>query len=380
MIPLKTRGKAVNIDKDIVIKVTRDIHKISKDTFYLHEDYIQLPEFEINSGIISLSRKENGFIDNIPGVYNVLNLTHLEDGDIISISPNGLIMTIFRINSYHNSLFVTDRCNSNCLMCSQPPKNKDDIEEFFYINSELIKLIPKETTELGITGGEPTLMGDRFPQMIEQLKYELPETNIHVLTNGRSFSRKEVVKQIAVIGHNKLVFGIPLYSDNYQQHDYIVQAKDAFNQTVIGLYNAARYNLRIEIRIVLHKLSIPSLLKLSKYIYKNLPFVEHIALMGLEFTGYTPFNIDKLWIDPIDYQKELYDSVNFLHSNNMNVSIYNHQLCTIPKELWSFSTKSISTWKNDYIDECNNCTAKNECGGFFTSSLKKHSDYITAIT
>jgi hypothetical protein len=40
------------------------------------------------------------------------------------------------------------------------------------------------------------------------------------------------------------------------------------------------------------------LTRLAKYIYKNLPFVEHVTFMGLEFIGYTPHNIDKLWIDP----------------------------------------------------------------------------------
>ena len=31
-----------------------------------------------------------------------------------------------------------------------------------------------------------------------------------------------------------VVFAVPLYSDYYQQHDHIVQAKDAFYQTIHG--------------------------------------------------------------------------------------------------------------------------------------------------
>jgi len=75
------------------------------------------------------------------------------------------------------------------------------------------------------------------------------------------------------------------------------------------------------------------LTKLAKYIYKNLPFVEHVTFMGLEHQGYTPFNIEKLWIDLVYYMDELEDAVSFLSNKDMNVSIYNSQLCLLPKKL-----------------------------------------------
>lgn len=378
MIPLKTRGKCYNIPNTIVGRVARKQADLDEKSLYLDDSMKELPKIEKCLGILSVNRIEKEIPKNT-GVYNILDLSHLEDGDIVSVSPNGLVRTLFRKNSYNNSLFVTERCNSNCLMCSQPPKNKDDIEELYDLNRRLIDLIPKDTLELGITGGEPTLMGELFPELLTALKHQLPNTDIHTLSNGRTFSRINIVEEIAAVGHEKLVFGIPLYSDYYKSHDYIVQAKNAFNQTISGLYNLARYDIRIEIRIVLHKLSIPRLYNLAKYITKNLPFVEHVALMGLEHTGYTPFNIDKLWIDPFNYQDELKRTVELLDLHNMDVSIYNLQHCVIPNDLWSFSRKSISTWKNDYLEVCQSCNVKTDCGGFFSSSLKKHSDYISPI-
>lgn len=376
MIPLKTRGKPHNIARTFVGKVSRDLGSLDNNTFYLNESLNEIPEFNFPLGFLSLSKKENTLQKDALGVYNILDLGHLDEGDIIAVNPSGMIRTLFRINSFNNSLFVTERCNSNCLMCSQPPKNRDDIFELYQINRRLIELIPKETIELGITGGEPTLMGDLFPELLSILKTRLPDTNIHILSNGRSFAWNDYVKDIADIDNEKIIFGIPLYSDFYRLHDYIVQSKNAFNQTISGLYNLARFGIRIEIRVVLHKLSIPRLVSLAKYIVKNLPFVEHIALMGLEHTGYTPYNIDKLWIDPYDYQRELEEAVDILNIHNVNVSIYNHQLCVIPKHVRSFSQKSISAWKNDYLPECDTCSLKTECGGFFTSSLKKYSSHI----
>ena len=54
---------------------------------------------------------------------------------------------------------------------------------------------------------------------------------------------------------------------------------------------------KVEIK-VLHKQTIPGLIDLNKYISNNLRFEDHVALMGLEITGYTRANLEDLWIDP----------------------------------------------------------------------------------
>ena len=140
----------------------------------------------------------------------------------------------------------------------------------------------------------------------------------------------------------------------------------------------ARNNQRIEIRIVLHKQTYKRLPSLAKFIYMNLPFVEHIAFMGLEYTGYTPRNSNLLWMEPSEYSNELEEAVSYLDSMDMNVSIYNLQLCLLKPTLWRFARRSISDWKREYLDECNNCNLLKECGGIFATS-QKHSNEIKAI-
>ncbi|MHB1922893.1 MAG: His-Xaa-Ser system radical SAM maturase HxsC, partial [Chitinophagaceae bacterium] len=265
---------------------------------------------------------------------------------------------------------------SNCLMCTQPPRVKNDIHWLFSIYEKLIPLIPKDCFELCISGGEPTMMGELFFRMLEHIKTSLPNTEVHVLSNGRSFAWNDMAARLGKIKYNRMMVGIPIYADYYQLHDYIVQAKDAFNQTILGIHNLARYDQRIEIRVVLHKQSIPRLAKLAKYIFKNLPFVEHVTFMGLEFIGYTPHNIEKLWIDPHDYISELGEAVEFLAGQRINVSIYNSQLCILPENLWKYARKSISDWKQSYLPQCGKCSKLDECGGLFTWNLKKHSNFI----
>jgi His-Xaa-Ser system radical SAM maturase HxsC len=376
---LKTKGTPLNIQKHLVGKVTRHIDNLDRNTFLIIENTskYELPETDFLGVLTTLQEYKQivkGYV-----VYNIPSLLHLEDGDIVSVGNDGKINTLYRINSQHNTLLTTERCNSNCLMCSQPPRDRNDIPILFDIHSQLIPLIPKDCLELGISGGEPTLMGELFFSLMEQLKEQLPNTEIHVLTNGRSFAWNQMAERLGQIDNPKLMLGIPVYSDYYQVHDYIVQAENAFYQTIIGLHNLARYGQRLEVRIVLHKETIPRLTKLAEYIYKNLPFVEHIAFMGLEYIGYTPFNIDKLWIDPYEYKEELTESVEFLAEKGMHVSIYNTPLCLLPESIWKYARKSISDWKNEYLPECRKCYKINECGGLFTWNLKKHSEYIKPL-
>ncbi len=314
---------------------------------------------------------------SLPVIDRLRESDHFRDGDVVVLeSASGFIRSLYRPYERHHSLFVTERCSSNCLMCSQPPKDKDDVDSLTRRNKELIRLMSPAPEYLTITGGEPTLLGDHLFSLLYQLKTDLPETELHMLTNGRTFAWPSYVERFAAVEHPNICLGVPLYSDSAGDHDYIVQAKGAFDQTVAGLHQAARNGIRVEVRVVLHRLTIPRLRQLSEFIYRNLPFVEHVVLMGLEYVGYTPRNVAELWIDPYCYQRELAEAVEFLAVRDMAVSIYNHQLCVLAPALWPYAHKSISDWKNLYLPECERCSVLSACGGLFKWAAKKHSDYI----
>jgi His-Xaa-Ser system radical SAM maturase HxsC len=310
-----------------------------------------------------------------PLVHSTIEFEYLADGDVVSVHPSGFVRALYRKSSPHNFILVTDQCNSFCLMCSQPPKQVDD---FGRINEHLrlIDLIDPETKELGITGGEPTLFKDDFLRLIGHCKERLPNTALHVLTNGRMFYYREFARRLGGIEHPDLMLGIPLYSDVDSEHDYVVQAKRAFEETLLGIHHLAMYNVPVEIRVVIHKQTYRRLPKLAEFIARNFPFAAHVTLMGMETYGFVHRNFEGLWIDPHDYQPELREATEILHLSGQNVSIYNHQLCVLDESLRAFARKSISDWKNVYLDECGGCAARQACGGLFQSATKKHSAYI----
>ena len=109
------------------------------------------------------------------------------------------------------------------------------------------------------------------------------------------------------------------------------------------------------------------------------PEHEHVALMGLEMMGFARTNLDAIWIDPVEYQAQLAKAVHLLAQHGFNLSICNHQLCTLPEELWPYARKSFSDWKNEYLDVCTPCAVRSQCGGFFSSAAVRHSAHIRPV-
>jgi hypothetical protein len=71
---------------------------------------------------------------------------------------------------------------------------------------------------------------------------------------------------------------------------------------------------RVEVRVVLHGVTATRLRDTCAWLARNLPFVDHVALMGLENTGFALANKDSLWIDPLDYQADLACGVDTLRA------------------------------------------------------------------
>jgi len=363
-----------DVDRQLIGRVARTALAAGRaDSFLLIEN--DAPSVDPAGYLGILAFGDASVVAGTPIARGLRHLGYLDDGDVVAVDPNGFVRVLYRRASRHNFILVTEQCNSLCLMCSQPPKAIDDSHRLAE-HLRLIDLIDPLTEELGITGGEPTLLRDGFLQLIARCRERLPATALHVLTNGRLFFYRTFAEKLGAIAHPDLVLGIPLYSDIDTHHDHIVQASGAFEQTVIGLQNLDRYDVRVEIRVVLHALSIPRLPQLANFIARNFPFASHIALMGLEMFGLVHKNLNQLWIDPADYQQELREAAGILVNAGMNVSIYNHQLCVLDRRLWPLARKSISDWKNVYLPECDGCDALDRCGGFFQSGTRIRSAHI----
>lgn len=337
---------------------------------------------EIPTGFAATLYRYGSAPKNIRGTNDIeLSADHyfLSEGDVVRISPDLKVSVIYRRNASSNALLVTEQCNSFCIMCSQPPKAHDDS----YLIDDWIAAIPyidESCRELTITGGEPTIMKDKFFELVNTIRAQLPATALHILTNGRNFQDIELARRLASINHRDLMLGIPLYSDVASIHDFVVQADGAFDETIDGIINLKRYGQRIELRVVIHAATYERMPRLAEFIARNLQFVDQVSLMGLELSGFARANLDGIWIDPIDYQSQLAEAIEILATSGMTPIIFNHQLCLLRPELRKYAVKSISDWKREYMPECEGCIeAHRDCGGFFSSAKHRYSKFITPI-
>jgi His-Xaa-Ser system radical SAM maturase HxsC len=307
-------------------------------------------------------------------------LHYLAQGDVVRVEPARRGLTaLYRRASKSNTFMLTERCDNFCTMCSQPPKPDDDLWRVHELMN-VIPLISPDTTEIGFSGGEPALLGDHLVQLVATMKRALPRTALHILSNGRRFSNAAFARSLAEVCHPDLMIGIPLYSDLAEEHDYVVQAHGAYDDTIRGILNLKRRGVRVELRFVIHLDTYARLPAFAEFVARNLLFVDHVALMGLEMTGFAKTNADALWIDPVEYQPQLVEAALILDRAGLNVSVYNHQLCVLSPKLHAFARKSISDWKNLYLDECAPCRRKDDCGGFFVSSAVRRSAGIAAFS
>ena len=49
------------------------------------------------------------------------------------------------------------------------------------------------------------------------------------------------------------------------------------------------------------------------------------------------------------------------------------------RHLWPYAVRSISDWKNDYLDICHSCSVRNACGGVFTTSGNRLSQHLRPL-
>lgn len=307
---------------------------------------------------------------NPPERNNVILLKEDEyvqfhDKDIIETNEDG-INFLWEHDSDDNCFFLTEMCSCNCVMCPQPPKPHDKIHEY-RINKTIDLIHSSYTKSICVTGGEPTLLEEFYLNLMFRIRQRFPKNTLITLTNGKSFSNLKFLNKFHRLNLKSIV-AVSLCADVDVIHDTIVRAKGSFNQTQQGLYNLAKANEWIELRFVICKQNYKRLPYFADFVYKNFPFVTHIALMGMEYIGYASDNYDDVYINPLDYSNELMIAVKKLNRYGMFVSVYNIPLCLMNKKIRKFSYQSISKWKNAYLPECMECSEINKCAGIFTTS------------
>lgn len=286
-------------------------------------------------------------------------------GDVVSPHASRAEAIVhFRESDVHHTLFTTNRCNSNCLMCSQPPTRHDDswlVDEAI----EIVRHMGVSPPVVGLTGGEPLLLGPGLRRILDAVASHHTATRIEVLTNGRLLSRPELACHTLAGLEANVSWLVPLYGHADFLHDFVVQSPGAFDETIGGLLALHERKQAIQLRIVLIEPVLRVLPELCRFIAMNLPFVREVALMGCEPTGFALANREQCEVDLMEWSECLDRATRELCLRAVPFIFMNAPLCALPRHLWDRAHKSISDWKNVYVADCDACSVRERCSGLF---------------
>jgi len=316
------------------------------------------------SDVEAVSRLRCGGLSNLGWIES----NTLQPGDVFVMRRDGTEATVlFRESDRHHALFLTNRCNSRCLMCSQPPTSQDDswlVQEAL----ETIRHMRRLPSVLGITGGEPTLLGMGLRHVIDAILRREPSTRIEVLTNGRLLGDKALADSL-LRGLPPLVsWLVPLYGHVNFLHDFVVQSPGAFDETLNGLLTLRSYEQPIQLRVVLIESVLKVLPELCAFVGRNLPFVREVSMMAVEPIGFALANTQECHVDLGDWSASLENAARVLSRHGVRQILMNVPLCALPETLWPAAQRSISDWKNIYPEECRQCRVRELCCGTFAWS------------
>ena len=268
-------------------------------------------------------------------------------------------------------LYVTEACNSNCVMC---PMSAASRKRGFSLTQEQWEqvdgAIPADAQHVTITGGEPFLEYRKVLPVMKHIAETRPEAEVLVLTNGRAFSLDFITAEMLPFLTDRFTFAIPVHGPEAGLHDRITQAEGSFAETMAGIRKIAKSPARIEIRIVAHRLNLDALNDTIRMLVDSKIRISVINIIAMEMTGCAAANREKLWVDYDEICRRVYPGIQYAILHQTDMGLYNFPLCCVPKELWGIAKNSISYSKVRYYEECGKCQEYKACGGLFKSTMQ----------
>jgi MoaA/NifB/PqqE/SkfB family radical SAM enzyme len=257
-------------------------------------------------------------------------------------------------------LAIGDRCNSSCIMCTTVRPEDKDIKTYFLPLNEIESSLDSMSGPdyVAITGGEPTIHPE-LSSIVKEIRTRFPDTELKLLTNGRMLSYPDFTDRL-VTGIDTLI--IPLHAHHPDLHDFISRSKGSFEQTVKGIRNALRHDIKVEIRIVIHGINYPFLPETAEFIKKEFPAAS-VVMLYFDIIGSGFLNRERLVVPMtkvIPYLQKALDTLGDA------ATAYHFPPCLLP-ETYRMHIHGVSVVERRimFTKGCDKCSAKSDCCGIW---------------
>jgi len=269
---------------------------------------------------------------------------------------------------------IWNKCNSKCLMCSNPSdfQARDPYKDYsFNALKERIDRIKLIDDKIILTGGEPTIHPD-FLKLLSFIRKKFPSTTIELDTNGRRFSYSSFTKE--VLSFNNINVYTSLHGFDAKTHDAVTRTPGSFSQTVKGIQNLLKYKglglYELELRIIITKLTYQYVEKILKFIKGKFPQIDRIVVIFMEMEGQAGNNFKIVGLTHSQFQEFIPGIAKWIPKFK-EFRFYHFPLCMINQSLWKYTWRTLPKYEVTFLPRCENCLYKKYCLGIHKEYLKK---------
>lgn len=258
---------------------------------------------------------------------------------------------------------VWNKCNNNCIMCSNYfVRNLDENERTFSSMVSRVKEKEPEPKEITFTGGEPFLNPGIF-DLIDRFRGLYPKTRINILSNSRIFYYPNYCQKLKNHFDSNMQIAVSLFGHNSKVHDSVTLAKNSFLQTTKGIKNLLKLKIPIELRVIVLKQNIKHLEAIANYISKNFKGISYVVFIFVDLVSNAVKNKKIVAVNYTKTTPYLIKAMNVFEKNNVNFRLYHFPLCILPAEFWKNSWVSVERSKVKQTAHCMKCPCSKKCVG-----------------
>jgi MoaA/NifB/PqqE/SkfB family radical SAM enzyme len=262
---------------------------------------------------------------------------------------------------------LTYDCNDNCISCPEHRIGSKKNPSFEDIKKKIDKIFFFPDV-IFLNGGEPTLREDFF-KILHYIDQKNPK-EINLLTNVKVFIYNGFAQKLKRIKNLKIITTI--YGHNSKTHNSITRTPESFEHKIMALKNLIDSGIRIELRILLHKINYQYIDDIANFLIQEFKGDDFVSLfiMNAKLTGvageYKNLVGEKLTKISSKFEKPLLK----LKENGYNIGIFHFPHCSLPKSLWVYS-KGFTAREGEavFLGNCECCVKKKECAGVWKSYL-----------
>lgn len=277
---------------------------------------------------------------------------------------------------------VWNKCNSKCLMCSNPSEfqNRNSYKDYSFDvlkqRIDKINFFDEKNNIIGdkiiLTGGEPTIHPNFF-KLLSFIRKKFPQVTIELDTNGRRFCYPSFAKR--VLRFERINIYTSLHGFNAKTHDAITRTPGSFSQTVKGIQNLLKYEKlglhELELRIIITKLTYQYIEKILKFIKEDFPQADRIVVIFMEMEGQAGDNFKIVGLTYSQFQKFISKIAKWIPKFK-EFRFYHFPLCVIERSLWKYTWRTLPAYEVTFLPHCKTCFYQKYCLGI-------HKDYLEKI-